>query len=121
MSRWQTGDRFAGKVVDQAAGYLAQALAAAINLLSPDVVVVEAQVRFPSRAPNSPAKTEADGAKRRPVLFVALAQFPPGLDQPIQTTLGPVPGLSIKDARLQQPPIRSRNPGDCWRPVGTIR
>ncbi len=40
MSRWKTGDRFAGKVVDQAAGYLAQALAAAINLLSPDVVVV---------------------------------------------------------------------------------
>ena len=40
MSGWESGDRFAGAVVDRAAGYLAQALAAAINLLSPDVVVV---------------------------------------------------------------------------------
>lgn len=40
MNRWDEGDLFAETVVDRAAGYLAQALAAAINLLSPEVVVV---------------------------------------------------------------------------------
>ena len=37
---WETGDRFAARVVDRAAGYLAQALAIAINLFGPDVVIV---------------------------------------------------------------------------------
>ena len=81
-------------------------------------VFMETQVRLPCRSPNRPAEAEADGAKRRPLLFVALAKFPPGLDQPIQTTLGPVRGLSIKDARLHQPPIRPGNPGNKLRSAG---
>ena len=50
MRRWEAGDRFAGEVVDRAAGYLAQALAAAVNLLSPDVVVVGGGVGAGNRA-----------------------------------------------------------------------
>jgi glucokinase len=40
MEDWGLGDPFASAVADRAAGYLAQALGAVVNLISPDVVVV---------------------------------------------------------------------------------
>lgn len=40
MAQRQAGDAFAAEVVDRSAGYLATALGAAINLISPQVVVV---------------------------------------------------------------------------------
>ena len=40
MEAWALGDPFATDVADRAAGYLAQALGAVVNLISPDVVVV---------------------------------------------------------------------------------
>ncbi len=50
MNHWEAGDPFASAVVDRAAGYLAQALAGAINLLNPDVVVVGGGIGAGNRA-----------------------------------------------------------------------
>ena len=63
MRRWETGDRFAAAVVDRAAGYLAQALAAAINLLNPDVVVAGGGVGV-----GNPAFLERVSEKVRPLV-----------------------------------------------------
>lgn len=40
MEAWAARDPFASHVIDTAAGYLAQALGAAVNLISPEVVVI---------------------------------------------------------------------------------
>jgi glucokinase len=40
MEQWQEGDDFARRVVEQAAAYLAIAVAAAVNLIAPEVFVV---------------------------------------------------------------------------------
>lgn len=40
LDGWRTGDRFASRVVEQSASYLATAIAAAINLTAPEIFVV---------------------------------------------------------------------------------
>jgi glucokinase len=40
MQAWEAGDPFAASVIETSAGYLASAVSAAINLISPDVFVV---------------------------------------------------------------------------------
>jgi glucokinase len=40
MEAWQVGDKFASAVVETAAGHLATAVGAAVNLLAPDIFVV---------------------------------------------------------------------------------
>ena len=40
MENWAAGEPFSSEVIDRAAGYLGSALAAAVNLVSPEVIVV---------------------------------------------------------------------------------
>ncbi len=50
MENWAAGEPFSSEVIDRAAGYLASALAAAVNLLSPEVIVVGGGVGWGNQA-----------------------------------------------------------------------
>ena len=49
MENWGAGEPFSSEVIDRAAGYLGSALAAAVNLLSPGVIVVGGGVGWGNR------------------------------------------------------------------------
>ena len=50
MENWGAGEPFSGEVIDRAAGYLGSALAAAVNLVSPEVIVVGGGVGWGNQA-----------------------------------------------------------------------
>ena len=50
MGNWGASEPFSSEVIDRAAGYLGSALAAAVNLLSPEVIVVGGGVGWGNRA-----------------------------------------------------------------------
>ncbi len=50
MENWSAGEPFSSEVIDRAAGYLGSALSAAVNLLSPEVIVVGGGVGWGNRA-----------------------------------------------------------------------
>ena len=50
MKNWAAGEPFSSEVIDRAAGYLGSALAAAVNLLSPEVIVVGGRVGWGNQA-----------------------------------------------------------------------
>ena len=49
MENWGAGEPFSSEVIDRAAGYLGSALAAAVNLVSPEVIVVGGGVGWATR------------------------------------------------------------------------